>query len=194
VDVPIETVREKKVNRYIDHLLAQRKHPKTINCHLTAVRKFYDFLIAYEIPNMDNPVRTGSCLRQPKPLPKYLTDEEVLCFLDAIHNARDKALFTLMLRTGMRVSEVANLSFTDIDFRRGRILIREGKGRKDRIVYISKDVVKTFRIYLKSRPSVMNRYVFLVECEGHECQAYTVDREPQKQISNIGSDLDLSNV
>ncbi len=164
VDLPIEQVDKGKVAQYIDWLLDRRIHPKTINCHLTAMRKFYDYLSDEQAYlKGENPVRQGSCLRTPKPLPRSLKDDEVDLFLETVHKPRDRALFMLMLRSGLRVSEVANLTFPDIDFRRGRILVREGKGRKDRVAYMSQDALKALVEYLKCRPSSKSKHVFLVE-------------------------------
>ena len=42
LDVPIEQVTARKINVYIDHLLGKRREPKTINCHLGSIRRFYD--------------------------------------------------------------------------------------------------------------------------------------------------------
>jgi len=162
--VPIEQVCASKISRYIDWLLDRRLHPKTINCHLTAIRKFYDYLIEDQgLLHGNNPVKKGSCLRTPKPLPRYLKEDEIASLLEAVHKPRDRAIFFLMLRSGLRVAEVAGLSFGDIDFQRGRILIREGKGRKDRVVYMSQDALKALVDYLKFRPSSKSKHVFLVE-------------------------------
>ena len=77
--------------------------------------------------------------------------------------ARDQAMFYLMLRSGLRVEEVANLTLSDIDFRRGKILVRNGKGGKDRVVYISKDAYHALVEYLNVRRFIKAKSVFLVE-------------------------------
>jgi site-specific recombinase XerD len=163
VDEPIESVGNEKVAAYIDALLKRGRHPKTINCHLTAVRKFYDYLIDQVALEIKNPVSKGWALRIPKPLPKYLKQDQVEGLFSVVSKPRDKAIFCLMLRTGLRVSEVANLRFEDIDFKRGRILVQEGKGRKGRVVYMSKDVLRAFVDYVECRPSSKDKHVFLVE-------------------------------
>jgi site-specific recombinase XerD len=162
VDVPIEQVEYPKVLHYIDFLLDRRQKPKTINCQLNRIRKFYDHLIYEQDVKMENPVRGGIALRMGRPLPKHLRDEQVDLFLTIVDDVRDKAMFVLMLRSGLRVSEVANLKFDAIDFRRGKILVHGGKGGKDRVVYVSKDAVKALAAYLKIRPKSRSKYVFLV--------------------------------
>jgi len=118
VDVPIEEVDNKKLLHYIDYLLDKGLKPKTINCHLDSIRGFYNYLIDEEAVPMQNPVKRNYNLRLAKPLPKYLRDEEVVRFFDRIKNSRDQAIFTLMLRCGLRVEEVAKLTLRAIDLPR----------------------------------------------------------------------------
>ena len=90
VDVPIEHVRGKKILGYIDYLRARRLQPKTINCHLDSIRGFYNYLIDEEALRIDNPVKCNYNLRLPRPLPRYLRDEEVLRLFIHIKNCRDR--------------------------------------------------------------------------------------------------------
>jgi len=181
VDVPIEQADYPKVLDYIDFLLDRRQKPKTINCQLNRVRKFYDHLIYEQGVKMDNPVRDGCSLRMGRPLPKHLRDEQIDLFLAVVDDVRDKAIFMLMLRSGLRVSEVANLKFDAIDFRRGKILVYGGKGGKDRVVYVSKDAVKALAVYLKVRPKSRSKYIFLVRKGTYRGQPLSI-RSMQKRI------------
>ena len=161
--MPIEEVDRNKVAEYIDHLLYKRLKPKTINCHLACVRVFYDYLHHEEGIKVINPIKRGSALRMPKPLPKHLRDEEVVLFFDSIKKPRDQAIFRIMLRCGLRVDEVANLYISDLDLKRNRIFVRNGKGRKERVVYVSRDAYEAIENYLKVRPSFKAKKLFLVE-------------------------------
>jgi len=163
VDVPIEHVRGKKILGYIDHLRARRLQPKTINCHLDSIRGFYNYLIDEEDLRIDNPVKRNYNLRLPRPLPRYLRDEEVPRLFAHIKNNRDRAIFMLMLRCGLRLEEVANLTLRAINLRRAQLFIYDGKGGKDRVVYLSGDAFEVLSRYLKKRPSSRVRKVFLVE-------------------------------
>lgn len=163
VNLPIEQVGGKEILAYIDHLRLKRLKPKTINCHLDSIRGFYNYMINEEDVPMQNPVKRNYNLRMGKPLPRYLRDEEVLQFFAQIKNDRDRAMFTLMLRCGLRVEEVAKLTLRAVDLPRAQLLIHEGKGNKDRIVYLSRDALEVLSIYLKKRPTSRTRRVFLVE-------------------------------
>ena len=163
VDIPIEQVEKEKVERYIEYLLHQGKKPKTINCHLNAIRQFYEYLSQETTLDITNTAENVSAVRMPKPLPKHLQDEQVNVFFAVVDKPRDLAIFNLMLRTGLRVAEVSNLTFEEIDFKRGRIWVRCGKGKKDRIVFMTTEVVRVIAEYLKCRPASNSRHLFLVE-------------------------------
>lgn len=163
VNVPIENVTGKIILGYIDHLRARRLQPKTINCHLDSVRGFYNYLMNEEELRIDNPVKRNYNLRLPRPLPRYLRDEEVPRLFTHIKNCRDRAIFLLMLRCGLRLEEVANLTLRAVDMPRAQLFIYEGKGGKDRIVYLSGDAFKALSAYLRKRPSSRGKKVFLVE-------------------------------
>jgi site-specific recombinase XerD len=163
VNVPIEQVIGKEILGYIDHLRTRRLQPKTINCHLDSIRGFYNYLIDEEGVKMQNPVKRNYNLRLAKPLPKYLRDEEVVRFFDRIKNSRDQAIFTLMLRCGLRVEEVAKLTLRAVDLPRAQLFIYDGKGSKDRVVYLSSDALEILSSYLKKRSSSRVQRVFLVE-------------------------------
>jgi site-specific recombinase XerD len=163
VNVPIETVDPRKVAEYTDYLLSERLKPKTINCHLACIRVFYDYLYHEEDIKVTNPVKRGSSLRLPKPLPRHLRDEEVVALFEVIGKPRDRAMFKVMLRCGLRVQELAHLCVADLDLRRNRIFVRNGKGGKDRIVYVSKDAYDALVGYLRVREPSRAKKLFLVE-------------------------------
>jgi site-specific recombinase XerD len=163
LDVPIEQVNHKKVLEYIDHLLSKRLKPKTINCHLDSIRGFYNYIHDEEQVPVSNPVKKGYALRLSRPLPRYLRDEDVVTFFDVINSARDRAMFMLMLRCGLRVDEVAKVTLAALDLPRAQLFVYEGKGVKDRVVYLSNDAYDALVGYLKLRPSSRAKRVFLVE-------------------------------
>jgi len=163
VDEPIEEVTNKEVLHYIDFLLDKRLKPKTINSHLDSIRGFYEYLRNEENVSIPNPVKRGYALRLSKPLPRYLKDEEVDLFLGALKGYRDKAMFLLMLRCGLRVEEVSNLTLRGMDLRRRKLIVECGKGRKGRVAYISDDAFSALAEYLRVRPSSRAKKVFLAE-------------------------------
>jgi site-specific recombinase XerD len=163
LDVPVESVTHAKVSQYIDDLMRKRLAPKTINCHVNSVRQFYHYLREEEHLPIVNPVRRNHVLRMSKPLPRHLRDEQVDDFFDAVKGHRDRAIFMLMLRCGLRVEEVAHLTLGVLDFKQHKIIIEDGKGSKDRVVYMSNDALLALTGYLRVRPVSKSNRVFLVE-------------------------------
>jgi len=163
VDVPLEMVEREKVLSYIDWLLGKRLKAKTINCHLACISGFYQYLRHERGMKIANPVKRGYTLRLPKPLPRFVREEELKLFFGAVKTRRDHALFMLMLRCGLRVEEVAYLTCSAIDLRRRQILVLNGKGGKARVVYISNDAHDALLAYLKVRPDKKTQRLFLVE-------------------------------
>jgi len=170
-----------KIGNYIDYLLRKRLAPKTINCHLISIRRFYDFLRFEEDLLIENPVRKGCHLRLSKPLPKHLQDHQAKQLLSVVASKRDLAILMLMLRSGLRVAEVVNLTLTAIDWQRKRLYIYNGKGGKDRVVYISPDTYQALQIYMQSRPQGRAKHLFLVERGCHKGKPISV-RGVQKRM------------
>ena len=181
LDVPLEQATVQKVDAYIDYLHRKRMHPSSINLYLVIIRVFYDYLRYEERVDLTNPVKRNRRLRVPKPLPRCLRDQEVERLFGVIKNKRDIAMFKLMLRCGLRVEEVSNLSLGDIDLKRRRIIVQQGKGGKDRVVYISDDAHDALVAYLKIRSHYRVKKVFLVEKGTHKGQPISV-RGIQKRI------------
>jgi site-specific recombinase XerD len=161
--VPVETITPVYVKRYLDMLLEQRMAPKTINERLVVIRSFYHYLRDEEGREIDNPAARGMALRLSKPLPRYAREGELDTFFKVISKKRDRALFMIMLRCGLRVREVANLTVDVIDYQNNQIMVRNGKGGKDRTTYISNDAADALATYLFVRPPTRERKIFLVE-------------------------------
>jgi len=159
--VPLCQVTSKEIGLYVDHLLQKRRTAKTITCHLQTIRLFFDYLINEEEIPISNPV-TRISIRLPKPLPRHLKDDQVTRLLAIIRDVRDKAMFMLMLRCGLRVQEVADLTVDAVDYQRKQIFVSKGKGSKDRLVYVSEDARSALFGYLSKR-STKGKRLFLVQ-------------------------------
>jgi integrase/recombinase XerD len=84
-------------------------------------------------------------LTPPKRIPKVLSPEEQVALLRTFTRrwptkARNYAMVLTMLRTGLRVGEAVALKWVHVDFRTRRLIVLEGKGAKDRIVYFDEEV------------------------------------------------------
>lgn len=163
LDVPIEETTYRKIVAYMDYLLGKRLKPKTVNCYLNSVCQFYHYLSEEEEVPIVNPVKKPNIMKLPRGLPKHLNDEHIELLFKNLKGPRDRAMFMIMLRCGLRVEEVAHLSLGNIDLKRRILFIQDGKGAKDRIVYISNDALAALLEYLRVRPANKVKKVFLVE-------------------------------
>jgi site-specific recombinase XerD len=151
-DHPLERISFREVDRFIDAQHQQGLAPATINRRLSALKHVFDFLNDHQLVGA-TPVKPSHVLRRSRALPRALSTEQLEPLLAHIQHPMDKALFLLMLRGGLRVSEVAQLKLKDIDWSQQAVLVEQGKGRKDRRVYLSADAVASLRECLTQRPN-----------------------------------------
>ncbi len=88
--------------------------------------------------------------KRAKVLPNVLSKEEVKVLLNSLSNVKHKAMLSLIYSCGLRRSELLNLKLTDIDSKRNLIIIRQAKGRKDRIAPLSLKVLELLRSYFEA--------------------------------------------
>jgi site-specific recombinase XerD len=190
LNVPLEQAGVKNIEAFIDCLHQKRMQPASINLYLAIIRVFYNFVKYEQNIKLTNPVKVNCRLRVPKPLPRALREEQIEAFFDVIKTKRDWAMFRLMLRCGLRVEEVANLTLGDIDLKQRRILVVDGKGGKDRVVYISDDAADGLIAYLKQRSHQRVKKVFLVQKGDYKAQPISV-RGIQKRMEYYAKKIDL---
>jgi integrase/recombinase XerD len=87
--------------------------------------------------------------KKPKTLPIILSRDEVKALLLAPRHLKHRAILATLYATGVRVSELCHLQGTDIDSQRMVIQVRQGKGKRDRLVMLSPDLLPLLRRYWK---------------------------------------------
>jgi site-specific recombinase XerD len=152
--------------REIDHFIAIQSEkgfkPSTINRRLAAVIMLYDFMVA-EDEGLACPVLfRRHHVREQQRLPRPVQEQDLKAFFGVIEDKRDRAMFLLMLRCGLRIGEVAGLQMSDLflDEEYPRIVVH-GKGSRERGVYLSRQAVQALQSYLAERPTVKCETVFL---------------------------------
>ena len=165
--------------RDIEHFIQQQHQAQlaatTINRRLHALKHFFDYLVMERQTLATNPVKPSHLLRQGRPLPKKLSQDQVRTLFTQITNPLDHALYLLMLRCGLRVSEVARLRRSDLDWEQQSLRIDQGKGRKDRVVYVSADALAALRTCLAIRPAAVPGEVL-----------FWNQKRPQRALSSKG--------
>jgi len=93
--------------------------------------------------------------RREHKLPNVMSKEEVALILRVLHNQKHRTMLSLIYSCGLRRGELLELKPTDIDSKRGLLIVRQGKGRKDRVVPLSEKTIFMLREYYKSyRPQI----------------------------------------
>lgn len=122
----------------------------TIHSRMNALKFYYEQVLKldkffWEIPRP----------KKRKILPKVISEEKIVKYLFAVENLKHRTILLLAYSAGLRVSEVVSLKTTDIDSDRMQIFVRSGKGKKDRIVPLSKTILMLLRgYYEKYKPII----------------------------------------
>lgn len=150
------------VDKFISQQSEQGFKPSTINCRLAAILALYSFLMPEDDELACPVLPRRHRLREPQRLPRPAQEADLRAFFAAVTDVRGRAMFTLMLRCGLRIGEVAAMQLSDLyldeDFPR---LLARGKGSRQRTVYLSAQAERALRDYLLTRPSATSEYVFL---------------------------------
>ncbi|NJE76990.1 site-specific tyrosine recombinase/integron integrase [Thermococcus sp. ES12] len=133
--------------RFLAKLRRQGYSNKSLNLVVQALRSYFRFEGYEEEAEKLKPPKV------PRSLPKALTREEVRKLLSVIPptRKRDRLIFLLLYGAGLRVSELCNLKKGDVDFERSLIVVRGGKGAKDRVVPIPAFLLGEIKSYLEGR-------------------------------------------
>src|SRR6266446_5122003 len=121
--------------------------PTTINTKLSILTSFFEHLREEGQMTHQPVLRRRHRLLTPTVLPKPIPDTDLIAFFQVIDSVRDRLIFLLMLRCGLRVSEVCALAWDAIDLSAGTVRITRGKGQVDRIVYFSPDVTQALQVW-----------------------------------------------
>jgi site-specific recombinase XerD len=155
-------ITHRDIDRFVNSQVGRGFKPATINRRLAAILAFFTYL-ADEDPALVCPVLPRRhFLRQPQRLPRPAREDDLRLFFAVIEDARDKAMFILMLRCGLRIGEVANLLLSDLYLNEpAPRLVVHGKGSRERTVYLSRQAERALRRYLAERPPARSDFVFL---------------------------------
>jgi integrase/recombinase XerD len=126
------------------HLVSRGLQAQTINQIICALRFLYAVTLGMPEAKTQLPLA-----RRADVLPAILAPEEVTRFLNAVEGLKYQAALTTIYAAGLRVSEAVALTALDIDRARMVIHVRQGKGRKDRYVMLSEQLLGILRIYWK---------------------------------------------
>ncbi len=136
---------EKEIAQYLSHLATQKQvSASTQNQALNAILFLYREVLHIEIDELDGIVRP----KRSKRLPVVLTREEVADILEHLHGLH-WLMASLLYGSGLRLMECVRLRVKDIDYARNEIIVRDGKGKKDRITMLPISLKGSLTAHLK---------------------------------------------
>lgn len=140
-----ELLGDSEIREYLHYCIIERKLSEgTVNTIYSALRFFYETTLEREWK-----LKKLFRVKAPKKLPNILSKEEIKNIFDSIDNLKHKAILMTIYAAGLRVSEAVKLTVQDIDSKNMQIIIREGKGKKDRYSMLSEANLKILREYWK---------------------------------------------
>ena len=128
-----------------EYILGKRLSASMQNQVINAVKKFF-LIIEHRSMSIDSIHRP----RKEHKLPNVLSKEEVKQILEAPRNLKHRAMLSLIYACGLRRSELLHLKPMHIDSKRKLLIIKQGKGRKDRVAPLSEKIIELLREYYKA--------------------------------------------
>ena len=179
-DKGLREITFKEVDTFIESQLKRQLTSSTINRRLAAVTSLYQFFMV-EDDELDCPViKYRHTLRAHQRLPRAVPQTDLEQLFAVIEDVRDLAIFLLMLRSGLRISEVAKMTLRDLylEESRPRVVVH-GKNSRDRSVYLSGQTVTALRRYLEDRPAVDAPAVF-INCRNEPLTTMGIQKRLEK--------------
>ena len=134
---------EASINQYLSHLSGKKIAVSTIHTAINAIKYYYQKVIYRQDLKIEQLVRPKKGFY----LPEILSTAETNGILQSLANVKHICLLYLLYGCGVRLSELLNIQMNDVWWDRNQIIIRSGKGDKDRIVMLSQTLKQLLRIY-----------------------------------------------
>lgn len=157
----LEEVTIEELRDYLfKHLTNERKlSDRSVNYYNSVIRFVYEVTLDKVLNKKQIPMR-----KRKRTVYKVLTKQELNTFFNVCEDHKYKTIFMLAYGSGLRIGEIANLRVEDIDSKKMRIFVREGKGKKERYTILSEMSLKMLRIYWKKiRKNKRRGRIFLSE-------------------------------
>ena len=155
-------------SQYVSYLFNQNLKSSSVNRKISSLKTFFNFLLKKKLISA-NPFADQIMPKKPISLPKSISEDDVVKLLDApkvdsLIGLRDRAMLELLYASGVRISELVNIKFSDLDLDRNIIKVF-GKGSKERLVPFGEDAAQWISAYIderkKNKDLVSIKYIFL---------------------------------
>ena len=164
----ITEIKKFDTSQYISYLFSQNLKSSSVNRKISSLKTFFNFLLKKKLIEV-NPFADQIMPKKPVSLPKSISEDDVVKLLDApkedsLIGIRDRAMLELLYASGVRISELVNIKFSDLDLERNIIKVF-GKGSKERLVPFGEDAAQCISAYIderkKNKSLASIKYIFL---------------------------------
>ena len=148
---PMKQVKVQELRDYLLKYLREERGltEKSVNYYNNVIRFIYDVVIDEPINKRQLPLYKGK-----RRLPKILSEEELNVFFNVCENYMYKTIFMMIYGSGLRISEATNIRIEDIDSKKMRLFVRNGKGERERYTVLPKASLEMLReCYRRYRPN-----------------------------------------
>jgi integrase/recombinase XerC len=192
-DFTLEHVDYRLIREWIVSLLNKGTLPRSVNRKISTLKTFYKFL-QREGVILKNPTDHVIMPRMAKKLPEFVQEEEMnqlldgSFFADDFEGRRDKAIITLFYGTGIRLSELVGIRFSDLNLGEKMIKVM-GKRAKERIVPIPLEIAETLKIYLAVRNAlfpIAEPFLFLTS-SGEPAYPKLIYRIVKRELAQVST-------
>tara|TARA_Y100001968_G_scaffold60739_1_gene51555 strand:- start:1740 stop:2642 length:903 start_codon:yes stop_codon:yes gene_type:complete len=164
----ITEIKKSDTSQYISYLFSQNLKSSSVNRKISSLKTFFNFLLKKKLIKA-NPFAEQIMPKKPISLPKSISEDDVVKLLgapkvDTVIGLRDRAMLELLYASGVRISELVNIKYSDLDLERN-IMKVFGKGSKERLVPFGEDASQWISAYIdqrkKNKELASIKYIFL---------------------------------
>jgi len=186
-------VNHNMIRSWLVEELKKGNSPRTVNRKITTLKSFFKYLLKENIVKIDPTLRISST-KTSKKIPSFVSQDEMQKLLDHHHydegyaGVRDKLMVEIFYSTGIRLSELIQLKLKYVDFSNEQLKVL-GKRNKERIIPITKELIKSLNIYLEERKKLIpidKAYLLLTE-KGEKLNPSLVYKRINQLISSVTS-------
>lgn len=147
----LEDIRQEDIEAFVEHEQDRGLSIRCVHSRLKMLYTFIGYLVERQVVDAGTLTKKIK-IKLPESLPRAINPEDLKILFSIMKDTRDRAIFLMLLRTGMRIGELLDLQVADVCLPEKKILIYEGeKNARGRVVYFSDDAEQALRVWLDKR-------------------------------------------
>ncbi|MGB8413747.1 MAG: tyrosine-type recombinase/integrase [Candidatus Binatus sp.] len=190
-EIDVASITADHIRSYLAELMKKNAKRATVQRRLSAIKAFF----RYRETTISEPSPARS-IRSPKNerrLPSILQPDEVRRLIEASTDdskpaaIRDRAMFETLYSSGLRVGELVGLNWRDIDEELGMVMVRAGKGNKDRLVPLGEPALDALRAWRRAMPVAWEPdSAVIINLRGGRLTTRSVETILQRRLAAVG--------